>query len=89
MVGFKGLCYTDGQVERIKQERKMEMQDNEENQKTPMKTEFFFQIGIIVFVLLGVIIKQASWLFWILGIICAVCWVIFVEKRKRNEEENK
>ncbi len=65
------------------------MHDGKENKKAPMKTEFFFQIGIIVFVLLGVVFKQASWLFWILGILCAVCWVIFVERRKRKEEKEK
>lgn len=89
MVDSRGLCYTDGQGDETKQERKIVMQDEKENKKATMKTEFFFQIGIIVFVLLGVVIKQVSWLFWMLGILCAVCWVVFVERRKRKEEKEK
>lgn len=65
------------------------MQDLERNKKPPIKTEFLFQIGIIFFIILGAIIKQASWLFWILAIACAVCWIIFVEKRKKEEEKDK
>ncbi len=65
------------------------MQDLKENKKAPMKIEFLFQLGIIVFIILGALIKQASWLFWILGIICAFGWVFFVEKRKKQEEKEK
>jgi uncharacterized membrane protein YecN with MAPEG domain len=65
------------------------MQDLEKNKKAPMKIEFLFQLGIIVFIALGAMIKQASWLFWILGIICALGWVFFVEKRKKQEEKEK
>ncbi|MDD4843399.1 MAG: hypothetical protein PHU31_03570 [Anaerotignum sp.] len=65
------------------------MQDLEENKKAPMKIEFLFQIGIIVFIALGAMIKQASWLFWILGIVCALGWVFFVEKRKKQKEKEK
>ncbi|WP_313529487.1 hypothetical protein [Anaerotignum sp.] len=65
------------------------MQGSEDNNKTPMKMEFIFQMGVIVFVLLGAIIKQASWLFWILGIICAIGWVFFVQKEKGKGEKDK
>lgn len=65
------------------------MKDSEENQKTTLKTEFFFQIGFLVFVLLGAFIKQISWVFWIMACICALCWVVFVQKEKAKEEKEK
>ncbi len=74
---------------RILKERKDEMKDSEENQKTTLKTEFFFQIGFLVFVLLGAFIKQISWVFWIMACICALCWVVFVQKEKAKEEKEK
>lgn len=65
------------------------MKDSQDNKKTPMKMEFIFQIGVIVFIVLGAVMKQVSWLFWILGIICAIGWVIFVQKEKRKQDQDK
>lgn len=66
------------------------MNDSEGNKKNTLKTEFLFQIGFIVFLLLGAFMKQISWVFWILACICALCWVIFVQKEKvRTEKEKK
>ncbi len=65
------------------------MKDTEENKKTSLKMEFMFQIGVIVFVLLGTVMKQASLFFWILAGICTICWVIFVQKEKSGEEKEK
>lgn len=65
------------------------MQGPEEKKETPRKIEFVFQIGVIIFIVLGAVIKQASWLFWILGILCAAGWVMVVQKEKRKKEDNK
>ncbi|WMI81542.1 hypothetical protein [Anaerotignum sp. MB30-C6] len=65
------------------------MQGPEEKKETPRKIEFVFQIGVIIFIVLGAVIKHASWLFWILGILCAVGWVMVVQKEKRKKEDNK
>ena len=65
------------------------MKETEENKNTSLKMEFMFQIGVIIFVLLGAVIKQASLLFWILAGICNLCWVVFVQKSKRGQEQEK
>jgi phosphotransferase system glucose/maltose/N-acetylglucosamine-specific IIC component len=70
-------------------ERKDDMKDSEENKKNTLKTEFIFQMGFIVFVLLGAFMKEISWVFWIFACICALCWVVFVQKEKVKEEKEK
>lgn len=64
------------------------MYESEENKKNPVKTEFIFQIGIIVFIILGALIKQASWVFWILSVLCALGWVFFVQKRQSKDDKD-
>ena len=64
------------------------MEEFEKNKKSPVKkTEFIFQIGIIIFILLGVAAKEFAWKFWVAAAICAVCWIIFVQKEKQQQEE--
>ncbi len=65
------------------------MQGSENNDKHQTKMEFIFQIGVIVFVLLGTLVKQFSWPFWILGIICAIGWVFYVQRENRKEKKDK
>jgi len=64
------------------------MEDFENKNKSVVKkTEFFFQIGIIIFILLGVVVKENAWKFWVAAAICAVCLIIFVQKEKQQKEE--
>lgn len=66
------------------------MQNSSEKTKMPMKIEFVFQIALILFIILGSVIKQASWIFWILAFVCALFWMIAVKRQSEKEdEENK
>ncbi len=67
------------------------MQGSDKNKKMFIeKREFLFQIGITVFMLLGVVVKELSWLFWMGAFLCALCWIGFVHQAKlRQEKENE
>lgn len=65
------------------------MKETEDNKRTSLKMEFMFQLGVIIFVLLGAVFKQVSLLFWILAGICTLFWVVFVQKEKSGEDKEK
>lgn len=61
----------------------------DQNKKSPMKLEFIFQMGIIIFIALGTAWKPIAWFFWCFAVICAISWMIVVhrEKGKKNNGE--
>ena len=67
---------------------------DEEKKEGLQKGEMLRQAAVVVFLLLGVLFKNAGigWgavVCFVVAAVCALNWILFVKKQKQTEEKNK
>ncbi|MGM9916361.1 hypothetical protein [Anaerotignum sp.] len=67
---------------------------DEEKKEGLQKGELLRQAAVVVFLLLGVLFKNAGigWgaaVCFVAAAVCAVNWILFVKKQKQTEEKNE